>query len=166
MLDPRLYPLLETLTRSDLDWLAQEVMSGALAGHVAEESSDALAQARSVAFREYQDTRELKPVVASLKRATPFSGEEQIAWAIAHVGDRIEQVLKMSLTSVDRLDALVDPDGKALGPVRGATLLAIVDDEDLIQVGRLQLAAGVEGLDAFRRALDSWASDSLDEEQP
>ena len=164
MLDPRLYPLLETLTRSGLDWLAQEVVSGALAGHVAEESPDALAQARSVAFREYQDTRELKPVVASLERATPFSGEEQIAWAIAHIGDRIEQVLKMSLTSVDRLDALADPDGKALGLVQGATLLAMADD--LIQVGRSQLAAGVEGLEEFRRAMDSWASDTLDEEQP
>lgn len=51
MLDPRLFDLLKTLAAADLDWLAEEVIRGVLAGDVPLESEAAVIEARRDVFR-------------------------------------------------------------------------------------------------------------------
>src|SRR5215204_7404924 len=91
MLDRRLLPLIETLTRSDLDWLALEVINGALAGRAPNEPSEAIIAARSVAFRQKQDAGVQEFTSATEQPGQPFSWQEQIEWAVKHVLERISQ---------------------------------------------------------------------------
>lgn len=162
MLEPRLYPLLETLTGAGLDWLAQEVIAGALAGDVPEESPEALQAARSVVFRLRQDSGAQMPARASREHAMAFSGEQQIDWAARHVSQRLEEVLDMFKHSIDSLDELVDADraGKSLEQPQAGITLVLTDGDAPSKADRKQIAAAMEGLGHLRDTLGSWAADA------
>jgi hypothetical protein len=160
LLDPRLLPLIDTLVRADLDWLAQEIVSGALAGHVPEEPVDALLAARSIVFRAKQDAgvREVAPPVEAA--AEPFDADEQIAWAASHVGDRLDQLLEMMSLSLERIDAIVvSAEGeRALSREIGETTLVLEDGDASTKVDLRQVAAARDGVGQLRAALETWSA--------
>lgn len=162
MLEPRLYPLLETLTGAGLDWLAQEIISGALAGRVTEESSDTLQAARSIVFRRTQDSGVRVVVKPSEERAEAFSADDQIEWAAQHVVQRLEQMLEMSRHSIDRLDELTQSKepGKLLQQTGASIVLVLADGEAVSKIDRAQLTAAIEGLSQLRDALGAWAAEA------
>lgn len=162
MLEPRLYPLLETLTRAELDWLAQEVIAGALAGDVPEETPETLQAARSIVSRRTQDSGAHTPARAPPEPPRAFSGEQQIEWAARHVSQRLEQVLMMFQHSIDRLDRLVDTDraSRSLEQPRSGATLVLADRETLDKTDRKQLEGATEGLGLLRDALATWAAEA------
>lgn len=167
MLEPRLYPLLETLTRAGLDWLAQEIISGALAGRVTEESPQTLQAARNIVFRRTQDSEVRMLVKHSEERAEAFSADEQIEWAAQHVVQRLEQMLEMFRHSINRLDELTQrrESGKLLGQTRASIVLVLADGEAVSKMDRAQLTAALEGLSQLSDALGVWAAEARRGEQ-
>ena len=167
MLEPRLFPLLETLTRADLDWLAQEIISGALAGRVPEESRETLQAARGIVFRRAQDSGALVPRRSSEERAEAFSADEQIEWAAQHVVQRLQQALEMLRDSIDRLDEISQREKQAKhSGSTGANITLVLSDRDSVyKTDRAQLAAALEGLSELRGALGIWAAEALGGEQ-
>lgn len=167
MLEPRLYPLLETLTRAGLDWLAQEIVSGALAGRVKEEAPETLHAARRIVFRRSQESASLVQVKSFEERAEAFSGEEQIDWAAQHVAQRLEQVLEMFRHSIDRLDELTQRQrpGERLQHRGVKTVLVLNDGEAVETIDRAQVTAAIEGLGELRDALGAWAAEARRGEQ-
>lgn len=167
MLEPRLYPLLETLTRADLDWLAQEIVSGALAGKVAEESPETLRAARSMVSRRTQDSGVRLPVRPSDEPAEALSADDQIEWAAQHVVERLERMLEMFRHSIDRLEELANGEDaeKSLREAGAGIVLVLGDDQAISKVDRAQLGAAIERLDELRDALGTWAAEARRGEQ-
>jgi hypothetical protein len=161
-LDRRLLPLFETLVRADLDWLAQEIVAGALAGQVLEESPEQLQAARSAVFREKQDVGVREVELSVEADAEPLEGDEQIAWAATHVSDRLEQLLKMTSLSIARVDAIVegDPGERAFASDGEGTVLVLEDGDRSTKVDARGVAAASEAIDALRAALEAWSVDA------
>src|SRR5829696_3305975 len=141
MLDRRLLPLIETLTRSDLDWLALEVINGALAGRAPNEPSEAIIAARSVAFRQKQDAGLQEFTSATEQPGQPFSWQEQIEWAVKHVLERISQVISMMSASAERLNAIVEEGADVIERPKTILVLAEADASSKVSVEELTAAA-------------------------
>ena len=75
-LDPRLFPLLEVLAGSGLDWLASEVVTGALAGRVSDEPGELLLLAREAATRVNQHELKARDLAPLEVLPEPFTGAE------------------------------------------------------------------------------------------
>lgn len=167
LLEPRLYPLLETLTRAGLDWLAQEIVSGALAGTVKEEAPETLQAARRIVFRRYQESASLVQVKFFEERAEAFSGEEQIDWAAQHVAQRLEEVLEMFRNSIDRLDELTQRQRpEELLSHRGAKIVLVLTDGDAVEtIDRAQVTAAIKGVGELKDALNAWVAEARRGEQ-
>lgn len=170
MLEPRLHPLLETLTRAGLDWLVEEVVAGAPAGSLPPEKPEAVLAARAIVFRARQDAGFAAPAAVAPGRAEAPTGPQQLRWAARHVGERLAQVLEMSRQSLDRLDALVEKDrdkdeaGTNDEEVDARATLVLVDGDEAARATRAQLDGAAKGLDALRVALASWVAETLDGE--
>jgi hypothetical protein len=155
MLDRRLLPLIETLTRSDLDWLALEVINGALAGRAPTEPSEAIIAARSVAFRQKQDAGLQEFTSATEQPGQPFSWQEQIEWAVKHVLERISQVISMMSASAERLDAIVEEGADVIE--RPKTILVLAEADRSSKVSVEELTAAAEAFASLQGALREWA---------
>jgi len=161
MLDPRLFDLLKTLAAADLDWLADEVVRGILAGEVQLETEDSVAAARSGVFRARQDGAGLKASDGQAQEALPIEGEAQLDWAIRHVSIRLRDALAMMRASADRLDRLVDAAGsdggaRLQGKV-GRTQLVLSSGENVLdEAGPKELSAAQQAVAELKRALEQW----------
>lgn len=162
VLDPRLFPLLETLAGTGLGWLAREVVAGALAGHVPEEPRELLLLAREAVLRPRQD--EWKPGYPEVEDVLPepFSGDEQIRWAGTHVLARLTDAIAMMGASMEAVDSVVEKEGAAgfrrKAPV--ATSLVLADGEERVETSEADLARAIVGLDALRSALETWLAEA------
>lgn len=102
----RLFDLLETLTRSGLDWLAMEVIDGIRAGRAVEDSPEALAAARKAIGSKAQPRVRDEPN-APIPAPLPIEGDAQIEWAANYVGERLQSTLAQLDASLAILDEIV-----------------------------------------------------------
>jgi len=168
MLDPRLFPLLETLARANLDWLAQEVMEGAAVGSLPGESAAVLEAARKSVFRDRQELGDHRIEVIALQPSKPLSANEQILWAMSHVSERLEEVLTMIGHSIARLDDIAisrAPSQGAAVDILGGSV-GLMDGEAVQTVNTLQIIAATAAVTDLRTALQTWAATALESRAP
>lgn len=166
MIDPRLFDLLKTLAAADLDWLAEEVIQGVLAGDVPLENEAAVIAARRDVFREWQNSGGFGNLDVPLMQATPLKGEEQLDWAVGHVVTRLLDALASMQASTERLDALVEGanqegwHGKAAGMT--SAQLVINDGEEVFGAAdRNAIEAAMRAMPSLKEALLQWRGASL-----
>lgn len=165
MLDPRLFDLLKALAASDLDWLADEVIRGVLAGEVPLESVEDVVSARSDVNRVSQDKRTYQSAGIHTVEGSPLVGEAQLDWAITHITTRLRDALSMMRASAHRLDGLVeryfpDESEKSPGSAR-AQIALVIGDELMSEAGVPEIAAAEGGLADLKRALEQWRGTSF-----
>jgi hypothetical protein len=161
MLDPLLFDLLKTLAAANLDWLAEEVIQGVLAGDAPLESEAAIIAARHDVFRERQNSGGFGNPEVPLMQATPLKGQEQLDWAIGHVVTRLLDALSAMQASTERLDALVDGADqelwhtKAVG-ITGAQLVLKDGEEVLGAADENAIEAAIRAMSSLKEALIQW----------
>lgn len=166
MLDPRLFDLLETLAAANLDWLAEEVIQGVLAGDVPLESEAAVIAARRDVFRERQNSGGFGNLDVPLKHTTLLKGDEQLDWAIGHVVTRLLDALSSMRASTERLDALVagaDQTGwhSKAAAIAGAQLVINDGEEVLGEAERSTIDGAMRAMPSLKEALLQWRRASL-----
>lgn len=166
MLDPRLFDLLKTLAAADLDWLAEEVIRGVLAGDVPLESEAAVIEARRDVFREWQNSGGFGNLDVPLMHATPLKGDQQLDWAIGHVVRRLLNALSSMLASTERLDALVegaDQNGwfRKTADIAGVQLVISDGEEVLGEADRKAIDAALAAMPSLEEALLQWRGASI-----
>ena len=140
-IDPRLLPLIETLSASGADWLAFEILDGIRAGRPAEDSEEELRDARRAVSAFRQKGERLSEREAGHDFVDPITGDDQIDFAARYAFDRLSDAIQMLNSSFAHLDLVV-----ARKP--GATL-----QEDAIHEDRTGISVRIEGSDmtAIRR---------------
>jgi len=133
VLDPRLFDLLETLTRSRLDWLAMEVIDGIRSGRAVEDSPEALAAARKAIGSKAPPRARGEPS-ASTPAPRPIEGDAQIEWAANYVGERLQSTLAQLDASLTMLDEIVEGrqgDADSQAAKAPAESIAVLMDGDM-----------------------------------
>lgn len=121
MIDPRIFPLIETLDGVGLDWLSRDVIASIFDGRPLIETEETLAAVRLGSDDGASGFLDLESVAAS--PSTPLSGDEQVEMAAALVSERLRGALTMMLESIQRLDQIADgPDSVAASKHAGAIL--------------------------------------------
>lgn len=101
--DPRLFPLIETLVGAGADWLAFEVLEGLRLGRVPEEARDST----QVAPRAVWVPRPPHQPPSAPPAPTPIVGDEQIQWAADYVSKRMTDLVDMLDVTLLQLSAIV-----------------------------------------------------------
>lgn len=155
-IDPRLFPLFETLVSTQADWLVFEIVEGVQAGVVDEEDESDLAAARRRSEREREE-RALDVREDIHSQTTPLLGDAQIKWAARYVGGRLKEVLMMLEVSMERLSDLVGPaeDGHQV-----AVAPAFLNAGELTRCTPAQLSEAMSAVDRLIAALDRWAREA------
>lgn len=122
-LDPRLAPLITTLSEAGADWLAFELMDGIRRGREREETEEMLAFTRDQ-VRQGENVKRGKEFIAEGASAEPIPMDDQIEWAALFVADRLDAALADMSAALDNLQILAGPvDGakavRASGPRDG-----------------------------------------------
>jgi hypothetical protein len=161
LIDPRLFPLLETLSASNLDWLVVDVLGAVTAGDVALEPEDALVRVRDV-IRLGRERRAEEVSQLRTSAGREWSGDEQIKIAAEIVLRRIEEVLVMSESSLALIDALIGGDRGTQSTDVVDGIAYATDDGDFsgsMTLDKIGLAR--ESLGGLRRAVEEWLSDAI-----
>lgn len=161
MIDSRLFPLLETLSASGLDWLVLDIVEAVTFGDIELEGGDALALARNAVKlgreqRSNDGLRFQRPV------RREWSPDEQVKLAAQIVLQRVEEVLTMSEFSLAALALLIRGESSEQS---SASLEGIAFATDENELGRAMTREGIsearESLDTLRRAVDQWLFEAL-----
>lgn len=166
MLDPRLFDLLETLAAADLDWLAEEVIQGVLAGDLPLESEASVIAARRDVYRKRQDSGGFGNLDVQWTEAVSLEGDRQLDWAVKHVVSRLDDALSLMQASTGRLDALVDgadSDGQRMKAVDavGVQLVLTNSEEVLGETSRNAIEAAMTMMPLLKQALEEWRGISI-----
>ncbi|WP_394537420.1 hypothetical protein PRJ39_14650 [Lysobacter enzymogenes] len=155
-IDPRLFPLFETLVSAQADWLVFEIVEGVQAGVVDEEDESDLAAARRRSEREREE-RALDVLEDIHSQTTPLLGDAQIKWAARYVGGRLKEALMMLKVSIEHLSDLVGP---AQDGSRVVVVPAFLDAERLTRCTPAQLGEAMSAAERLIAALDRWAREA------
>jgi hypothetical protein len=162
ILDPRLLPLIETLTAEGADWLAFELIDGIKLGRESEESEGALAGAREQVRLGEQGRREPIPPV---RPAIPILGDDQIVWAATYVTERLDSALTDLAAASEALNAIAaapssrrgrDEEQHLQGPP--APIRIEIDDEEISTASRGDIEAGRDAMEELKSSLNNWSS--------
>lgn len=167
ILNPRVLELIETLLAARLDWLAFELVEGIRLGRSPEEPEEALAAARQSIRSNSQPKARGEPQ-GLLVESLPIPADEQVEWAAAYVGGRLEAALEQSQASIDTLDFIVESTTESEGPRDRATRIAaqtrqgmtltLLDAEGDLKSSREDIAGALDEVPALRAALAEWAT--------
>jgi len=160
-LEPRIWPLLEMLSRSRLDWLAQDVLQTVIQSGVETES---LAQQAANRSTERRSTGRDGPDADS---RVP-EGDAQLQWAVSYITNRLWQIVKLSAESLSMIDKLVvhgerETSGglaKAADLGRPHTALILTGD-DGGAIDRESLTEAFAPLEQLEVALIDWLDETL-----
>jgi hypothetical protein len=163
ILDPRLLPLIETLTVADVDWLAFEILEALQLGHVAEEARDTLQSTRNAVRSAARPERQSKRRALLPPAATPIIGDNQIDWAADYAIRRISDAISMLQEALDQLDGIVagtptlDSSPAASDTKEGVTLV-LQTHEDVTSVRKGGVADARAAIPKLQEALLAWVT--------
>ena len=161
LIDSRLFPLLETLAASNLDWLVRDILAIVEMGEtqIASEGEMYAAQER---IRLDQDSRSEHEDQAETAVSKPWSGDEQVALAAHIVVTRIEESLVMARYSIEAVSTLIG-ESERVDTGRSVEGLALLgDDGELaVSIDRPAIDDALESLDQLRLAVGEWKSEML-----
>ncbi|WP_157966314.1 hypothetical protein [Oceanibium sediminis] len=161
MIDYRLFPLLETLAASNLDWLVKDILAIVEMGdtQIASEGAMYAAQER---IRLDQDLRSEQDDQAETAASIPWSGDEQVALAADIVVRRVKESLVMARASIEVVSTLIGEGERAdTGySVEGLALLGD-DGESAVSIDRPAIDHAIESFDQLRLAVEEWKSEML-----
>ena len=154
-LDPRLLPVMETLTELGMDWLVYELIEAVRRGDEPPEDEHALALARKQVGQAPPDEFELHTSADS--GTTPFQSDDQLQWAVQYVFERLSATLTEMSHSLDTLNQIVeDAEGKQPETSRAEPVLVLFDGDEERTVRRAQVTTAQARLPELRAALDAW----------
>jgi hypothetical protein len=161
-LDTRIWPLLEILGQSGLDWLAQDIFETVIQNGVEVECQHRLVAERPAG-------RPSKERAHDDVRSQILEGDAQLKWAVDYVTDRLRQVVKLAYESLNMIDQIAgEPQGEATGGSskalgdRSGTVIALAGMLDE-QLDRERLEATFEPFERLEAALRDWLNQTLDQ---
>ena len=160
-INPRLLPLIETLIVAGADWLAIELVETLSQGRWPEESEDTLAATRAQVRLGRVQKRAGEPVHKEIT-GRDIPPEEQVRWAAAFVGDRIDAALGDLAVSLSNLDAIIGeaPNDTAVAKrERRPTSIRLGGADSSAAVAPADVESARSGMQALRAALTRWAND-------
>jgi len=161
VLDPRLIPLIETLTSLGADWLAFELIDGVRRGREFEETPSSLAISRQQ-IREGDAPKPIEEESLPTSEPLPILGDDQIEWAVTYVIERLDAALAEFDVSLDNLDQIVV--GQAVDPPMkhyedaGEMLIVLSDGPDQRKVDRDAIQRAQALIPRLRTALEGWSN--------
>lgn len=169
VLDPRLFDLLETLTRSRLDWLAMEVIDGIRAGRAVKDPPEALAAARKAIGSKAQPRVRGEPIPPT-PAPQPIEADAQIEWAANYVGERLQSTLTQLDASLATLDEIVEGtqgDAESQAAKAPAESIAVLMDEDMPRKSRRDdVAVARASVQPLIDGLSRWSESVRTQTQP
>lgn len=162
VLDPRLLPLLETLTAAGANWLVFEIVDGVRRGREPLEPEELLQAAREkVRSRQFSDRLSADiPVMAD-----PIHGDDQIVWAANYVAARLDGALAELDEACAMIEAIAESSGDRFRQESSAfsettrsvpVEIALVGQEGH-PVDRGSIATAREGVVSLSDALVRWS---------
>lgn len=159
MIDPRLFPLFETLSRANLDWLVQEILAVLISGEVPLASANELTRARQrIADRQEVSAADL-PDIETVGEVRQYPGNEQIRIAGSLVVSRITDSILMTKASIEGLDRLVGELAGSKSAYTYRTTIQLVDDigeQPSRSVDSAAIRKSFEALVTLRQAVEQW----------
>ncbi len=162
VLDPRLLPLLETLSSVGADWLAFEIVDGVRRGRETLEPEELLQAAREK-VRSRQLSERMSADIPVL--AEPILGDDQIAWAANYVADRLDSALVDLDEGCSMIEAVAENSSGAIR--RGGTVPSMVEPHNPVKitligqeeyhVDRDSISVAREEMLSLRDALTRWS---------
>ena len=167
MVNPRLFELLEALTSSNLDWLADEVLYDVVLGKVALESDADVIAVRAGILGDRQSGVSFTAQDSEWNRAIPYEEGEQLDRAVSYVCARLEDAISMLLESAQQLDALVEKDGsdKSTPSIEVSSVLRLtVGDEVTLDTNVSNLIDAKQSVLKLKEALQIWLKRSMEKD--
>lgn len=161
LIDIRIFPLLETLAASDLDWLVKDILATIEFGDPQMESEDVVSHAQE-RVRQNDDVRSEREDRAEMASSRPWTGDEQVAIAADLVLRRMKETLYMAREAIEGVS-------RCIGEYNGEGIDALVDGVALLG-GNGQIEASIDGLavehalgdlDKLRLAVEEWKFEML-----
>jgi len=165
VIDKRIFPLLETLAESNLDWLVKEILAAIEQGASQIESEDAIILVQAQ-VRRNDDVRSEGEEQAKMARSRPLEGNEQVELAAELVVSRVKESLHMAKQSIVDISRVIgERKGEsAFQSVESVVLLG--DDEEIeASINKSDIEHALGELDRLRLAVDQWKSESLSRDQ-
>lgn len=157
-LDPRIWPLLEMLSGSGLDWLAEDLLATVVQSGAEIETAAQLAADRPAERPSRQQDFAREPDL-------PGEGDTQLQWAVRYVTARLWQTVKLASESLSIIDEIVlEPSpGDALGQAASTLIqtMILLSGEDGGALDRNNVELAVGPLRRFEEALNSWLNETL-----
>ncbi len=166
MIDVRLFALLETLTSSNLGWLAEEVLHDILAGQISLESEASVLRARGAIFRGDQSDISFEAQEAAESVSTPYEVEEQLGKAVSYICRRLEDAISMLRACAERLDTVINAGGAELVESRAgpSSVLLLTDGSAVaMETNALQLVEAERAVRDLREELQRWLSNGAED---
>lgn len=161
-LDPRLVPLIETLSVSGADWLAFEMLESLKLGRVVEDAPDVLARARNEVRRGGIETSQSGYESADMPtESEPIVGDAQIDWAVQYADERLSEVVAMLIATFSGLEDIVRGNriGELEAPSKMSHEVSIVlqYNESHLSVERNGAIEAMAAIKSLRSALNDWS---------
>ncbi|MEB8387791.1 hypothetical protein OO012_11160 [Rhodobacteraceae bacterium KMM 6894] len=161
MIDRRLFPLLETLAASRLDWLMRDVMVSIELGDQQVETENALSSAHE-RIRLNEEVRSESENQASKERSTPWTGDEQVALAADIVMTRLKETLLMAEFSIESVSRLIGAETREVTTPSNEGVAVLGDDGEVeASMDEQAVRKALEGMDQLRLAIEEWKSVTL-----
>lgn len=152
--DPRISPLIETLTASGLGWLADELQIAIEASGDPQESANTLEQTRHLVGQgRFEQARSEAPVPEA---ADGPGGDAQVEWAVEYVISRLEDATLMLGATLDNLGSIAA--GESTVPSRASRDIVVIlrDGESSFELNSANAGASQEAVSTLRGALEQW----------
>lgn len=157
MIDPRIYPLLQTLAASDLDWLVREIMDGLTAGHVSTASPEQMDLARELARRQEQFLNFDDVAQSNDVKDKAFTADEQVNYAANYTISRLADVIETMAVSFDSIGRILETHARpAVEGTPGPLMLSLEHDDSKATTSMEDLRQAREGLSELRDAITAW----------
>lgn len=161
MIDSRIFPLLETLAASNLDWLVRDILATIEMGDSQLETEDAVSGAQE-RVRQNEDVRSESEDSAETVRSRPWTGDEQVAIAGELVVSRITETLHMARDSIEGVSRVIGKyDGRDIEGSAGGFVLLGDNGEVEGSIDEAAVEQALIGLKQLRLAVEEWATEML-----
>lgn len=161
MIDSRIFPLLETLAASNLDWLVRDILATIEMGDLQLETENTVSGAQE-RVRQNEDVRSESEESADTVRSRPWTGDEQVSIAGELVVSRITETLHMARDSIEGVSGVIGKyDGKDIDASVGGLVLLGENGEVEGSIDEAAVEQALIGLKQLRLAVGEWISEML-----
>src|SRR4051794_27443556 len=108
---------MEILTASGADWLIFELIDGIRGDGTVEEPAEALQRARYLVREGSFGSTPMEQSSEILPHIEPLSGDRQIDWAVEYISKRLDDSIRMLISSLDDLSGILADAPQTILPV-------------------------------------------------